>query len=380
MLVVLGAAGMGAAVKFIPRPVVIGFTNGIAVLIASTQIKDFFGLQLRQGARRVPRAHGGASRPTVASLSPPTTGRSVPCALLLIVVVLAAACRACPARSSRSCGGTRHRGASALAVETVGTRFGGIPGGLPSFHVPTFRPDLLLGLALARPHGRAARRHRVAALGGRLGPDDAATSTTRTWSWSRRGWPTSCRRCSAACPPRAPSRAPPPTSAPARRTPVAGIIHARHAAASSCCSPRRSPYHVPLAVLAAILFVVAWNMGEWARDPATAQADQGRHRGVARHVRAHRVRRPDDRGGGGHDPRGAALHPARGRHDHRGTGHRRVRRGLRACTSCRTRTSPTTWPSTASTARSCSARPTRSSRCCTTSTGCRRSSCCGCAT
>src|SRR5437868_10974492 len=46
LLVVLGATGMGSAVKFIPRPVVIGFTNGIAVLIASTQIKDFFGLGL----------------------------------------------------------------------------------------------------------------------------------------------------------------------------------------------------------------------------------------------------------------------------------------------------------------------------------------------
>src|SRR5213078_834648 len=46
LLVVLGATGMGTAVKFIPRPVVIGFTNGIAVLIASTQIKDFFGLHL----------------------------------------------------------------------------------------------------------------------------------------------------------------------------------------------------------------------------------------------------------------------------------------------------------------------------------------------
>src|SRR6184192_2033632 len=48
LLVVLGATGMGSAVKFIPRPVVIGFTNGIAVLIASTQIKDFFGLHLAQ--------------------------------------------------------------------------------------------------------------------------------------------------------------------------------------------------------------------------------------------------------------------------------------------------------------------------------------------
>ena len=48
LLVILGATGMGTAVKFIPRPVVIGFTNGIAVLIASTQIKDYFGLHLQK--------------------------------------------------------------------------------------------------------------------------------------------------------------------------------------------------------------------------------------------------------------------------------------------------------------------------------------------
>src|SRR6188474_3960544 len=46
MLVLLGATGMGSAVRFIPRPVVVGFTNGIAVLIASTQIRDFLGLQI----------------------------------------------------------------------------------------------------------------------------------------------------------------------------------------------------------------------------------------------------------------------------------------------------------------------------------------------
>src|SRR5215467_5696594 len=44
LLVVMGLTGLGAAVKFIPRPVVIGFTNGIAVLIASTQVKDLLGL------------------------------------------------------------------------------------------------------------------------------------------------------------------------------------------------------------------------------------------------------------------------------------------------------------------------------------------------
>ncbi len=46
ILVVMGLTGLGTAVKFIPRPVTIGFTNGIAVLIASTEIKDFFGLHM----------------------------------------------------------------------------------------------------------------------------------------------------------------------------------------------------------------------------------------------------------------------------------------------------------------------------------------------
>src|ERR1700730_15992800 len=46
ILLFLGVTGLGSAVKFIPRPVVIGFTNGIAVLIASTQIKDFLGITM----------------------------------------------------------------------------------------------------------------------------------------------------------------------------------------------------------------------------------------------------------------------------------------------------------------------------------------------
>src|SRR3984885_15101395 len=45
MLLVMGLTGLGTAVKYIPRPVTIGFTNGIALLIASTQIKDFLGLK-----------------------------------------------------------------------------------------------------------------------------------------------------------------------------------------------------------------------------------------------------------------------------------------------------------------------------------------------
>src|SRR5499433_1402009 len=46
LLLILGITGMGTAVKYFPRPVVVGFTNGIAILIASTQVRDFFGLRL----------------------------------------------------------------------------------------------------------------------------------------------------------------------------------------------------------------------------------------------------------------------------------------------------------------------------------------------
>ena len=54
LLLVMGFTGLGTAVKFIPRPVTIGFTNGIALLIASTQIKDFFGLDHAARSQRIP--------------------------------------------------------------------------------------------------------------------------------------------------------------------------------------------------------------------------------------------------------------------------------------------------------------------------------------
>src|SRR5580704_13901369 len=48
ILLFLGFTGLGRAVQFIPRPIVIGFTNGIAILIASTQIKDFLGMKMKE--------------------------------------------------------------------------------------------------------------------------------------------------------------------------------------------------------------------------------------------------------------------------------------------------------------------------------------------
>src|SRR3954466_2346132 len=48
ILLFLGLTGLGVAVRYIPRPIIIGFTNGIALLIASTQIKDFLGLSMKE--------------------------------------------------------------------------------------------------------------------------------------------------------------------------------------------------------------------------------------------------------------------------------------------------------------------------------------------
>jgi sulfate permease, SulP family len=63
LLVVMGLTGTGTAVRFIPRPVVIGFTNGIALVIASTQLKDFFGIPLDEvpGWTRFPASSSAAS-------------------------------------------------------------------------------------------------------------------------------------------------------------------------------------------------------------------------------------------------------------------------------------------------------------------------------
>src|ERR1700691_1733224 len=84
MLVILGVTGLGSAVKFIPRPVVVGFTNGIAVIIASTQIKDFFGLQIE----KVPGEFAARIETLILNfhtLSPLATGLAVFSLALIIV-------------------------------------------------------------------------------------------------------------------------------------------------------------------------------------------------------------------------------------------------------------------------------------------------------
>src|SRR5205823_1006019 len=143
LLVTLGVTGMGSAVRFIPRPVVVGFTNGIAVLIASTQIKDFFGLKID----KVPGAF--LPRATVLlqhlpALSPATTAMAA--TTLLILILFAKYVRRVPGSILVLFGGTLLAFLLKLPVETIGSRFGAIPAGFPPLHMPAFKPELIPSL------------------------------------------------------------------------------------------------------------------------------------------------------------------------------------------------------------------------------------------
>src|SRR5947209_9561833 len=128
MLVVMGLTRLGAAVKFIPRPVTIGFTNGIALLIASTQIKDFLGLKTGE----VPSAFVPRIRVLVAHISTirwPALAVSV--ASLAIIILLPRVTKRIPGSIVAMLGCTVLVGLIGLPIDTIGSKFGGIPTGLP---------------------------------------------------------------------------------------------------------------------------------------------------------------------------------------------------------------------------------------------------------
>src|SRR6266545_1210701 len=126
ILLILGVTGLGTAVKFIPRPVVVGFTNGIAVIIASTQIKDFFGLKIDKvpgefAARISTYAHN------FSSFSPLETTLAV--SALVVIILFMIFVKRIPGYIVALFAGTAAVVILRLPVETIGTRFGGIPSG-----------------------------------------------------------------------------------------------------------------------------------------------------------------------------------------------------------------------------------------------------------
>ncbi len=146
LLVLLGVTGMGTMVKYFPRPVVVGFTNGIAILIASTQVRDFVGLKMDH----VPgdffhrmMAFGQAWN----TLSVPATAVSLfSIAVMLFCLRFA---KKIPGAILVTFGATAAVIFLHLSVETIGTRFGGIPSGLPKLAVPHFHYDVFRQLLSA---------------------------------------------------------------------------------------------------------------------------------------------------------------------------------------------------------------------------------------
>jgi len=258
ILLLMGLTGLGAAVRFIPRMVVIGFTNGIAILIASTQIKDFFGL--RTGpvpSEFLPRirlllAHFATFNPAALCLG---------LGALAILLILPRFTRRIPPSIIALLVCTGVSIVFHLPVETIGSKFGGIPRGFPPFALPDFHAEHFLPLipsaftvallaalesmlSAVVADGMTGDRHNsnvelvaqgIANIVSPLfGGIPATGAIARTATNIRSG----------------------------ARSPVSGIIHALTLLAILLVAAPLASY-IPLATLAAVLFVVAYNMGEW---------------------------------------------------------------------------------------------------------------------
>jgi SulP family sulfate permease len=264
LLILLGATGLGSTVKYIPRPVIVGFTNGIAAVIASTQIKDFFGLEIPH----VPGDFLGRMQAifhNFGTLSPWETSLAV-FSLVLILLFRKYVPRV-PGYIVALFAGTALVWIFKLPVETIGTRFGGIPSGLPPLRAPSFHLDLILPLihpaitiamlgaieslmsavVADRMYGHGEKHNPNVELIGQgianffsplLGGLPATGAIARTATNIRSG----------------------------ARSPVSGMIHAVTLLVILLVATPVAKF-IPLCVLSAILLVVAYNMGEWGEIP-----------------------------------------------------------------------------------------------------------------
>jgi sulfate permease, SulP family len=267
ILLFLGFTGLGTAVRFIPRPVVIGFTNGIALLIASTQIKDFLGMKMDNPSEFIARIK------TIATHLPAIDGPSCALAVASVGLVLLT-----PKVVSRVPGSIVAMLAGAFAVaifhlpvETIGSRFGGLSSGFPPIHIPPFRPDLIIPLLpsaftvallaavesllsavvadslsgdLHNSNAELVAQGAANILVPLIGGIPVTGAIARTGTNFRSG----------------------------AKTPVAGIVHSLTLLAIVLVLAPFAKF-IPLATLAAVLFVVAYNIGEWREIPLILKLD-----------------------------------------------------------------------------------------------------------
>jgi SulP family sulfate permease len=262
MLVLMGITGLGALVKYFPRPVVVGFTNGIAILIASTQIRDFLGIRMEH----VPgdffhRMAAIAENFKSLNLTATTLG----IASLAVMIVCAKFFKRIPGAILVCFGATAAVYFFKLPVETIGTRFGGIPSGLPHMAIPSLQPKILVHLlspAITIAMLGAIESLMSAVVSDRMSHDKhnpnvelIAQGVANIFSPLFGGLPATGAIARTATNVRA-----------GAKTPIAGIIHALTLLAVILFAAPLVK-NVPLAALAGILFMVAYNMGDWGEIP-----------------------------------------------------------------------------------------------------------------
>jgi SulP family sulfate permease len=277
LLFLMGALKLGSLVRFVPVSIIVGFTNGIAVVIALQQVKDFLGLAIdKMPANSLSQLHVIGSH--LHSINPAAV--VIGLATLAIIVVWPKAYQAitpgwrrwlarAPGTIAALVLATLAVKLFGLQVDTVGSRFGGIPQGLPAFAFPAFdwttaqnlvAPTLAIAL-LGAIESLLCARMADTMIDDRHDPNQelmaqgvancvvpffggiAVTGTiARTVTNIRTG----------------------------ARTPISGIVHAiTLLAIVLLAAPLASD--IPMAALAGILLFVAWNMGEWRAFPQLRQ-------------------------------------------------------------------------------------------------------------
>jgi len=257
-LIGAGLLRLGTYVKFIPYPVTVGFTAGIAVIIFASQLRDLLGIRLatKEPGELIPKLEALAHGLPSANIS----AMAIAALSIAIIVMLRKARPSWPGILIAVVVAAFVTWALSLPVETIGTRFGGIPRQLPLPAWPTFSlpkanavlPDAiafaLLGaieslLSAVVADGMTGRRHRsncelvaqgFANVGSALFGGICVTGTiARTATNVRAG----------------------------ARGPVSGMLHSVFLLLFMLIAAPLASY-IPLAALAAVLVVVAWNMAE----------------------------------------------------------------------------------------------------------------------
>jgi SulP family sulfate permease len=262
LLVLLGVTGMGTAVKYFPRPVIVGFTNGIAILIASTQIRDFFGLQMDY----VPGDFFHRMAAIAAAFRTMNWQATLLAAIsLAVMIVCLKFAKRVPGAILVCFGATAAVALSHLGVETIGTRFGGIPTGLPHLVMPQLHYDTmrqLLSPALTVAMLGAIESLMSAVVADKMSHDKhnpnvelMAQGVANILSPLVGGLPATGAIARTATNVRS-----------GAKTPVAGIIHSLTLLVIILFAAPLVK-DVPLAALAAILIMAAYNMGDWEEIP-----------------------------------------------------------------------------------------------------------------